>query len=163
MSFKTIKKQVTTRTAAYKKVATTQLRKNPLLSFVIALALLFGVIVIGDAIRKPEVVEEVAEPAPKQVRTYQIGSVPRVQLQAQVQKSGVITITAQTGGIVRSIPVEEGQTINAGTRVITLASNYAGANAMSVQRQIAGEQYTFNKENYDLQKDLIGQQILTTS
>lgn len=154
MTFKAIK----SKSVALKNNSVKQLKKNPLLSFVIALVVLFGLIALGNQFRKPEVVKESEEVQPKQVQVYQIGGVPKVAVQAKVQKSGVITIMAQTGGIVTSIPVEEGQNITAGTKVVRLASNYTGANAMSVQRQIASEQYSFNKDNYDLQKDLISKQ-----
>lgn len=126
-------------------------------SFFIALIILLLAIVLNSLLTpQPKTVEESA--ALKEVRVYQIGSAPRVKFAAKVDKEGVIQIVAQTPGIVSAINVYEGQQIFRGTNLLSLANNYQGGNALTVQRQLAATQYQNVIDTYDSQKALIGNQ-----
>ncbi|OGD87298.1 hypothetical protein A2164_04050 [Candidatus Curtissbacteria bacterium RBG_13_35_7] len=130
---------------------------RPLTSFFIILIILFILIVAGNFLTKPPETPQIAH-KPIPVEIFSIGSVPKVTMQAQIEKAGVVQIVAQAPGIVSNINVVEGQKVTRGKTLVALASNYLGGNAASIQRQLAQKQYQFTKDNYDLQKDLIAKQ-----
>lgn len=131
--------------------------RRPFLSFISLLGLLFLAIVVSNLLQKPKP-EATKPPVVKKVEVYRIGSVPKVHLQAQVEKSGVIAIVAQTAGIVQNIYVKEGDKVTKGKWLLTLSSNYQGGNALAVQREIAQKQNQLMEENYPAQKELISKQ-----
>lgn len=147
--------KTTTKRTALKTEAV--LQKHPIISLCVLLGLLFTFIAIGNYFRAVPV-EEAATIAPKQVATYTIGAVPRVELMGTGEKTGAVTIVAQSAGVVRAIPVKPGQEIKANQRVVSLSSTYAGASAPSIQRQIAQKQYEFTKDTYDSQSQTIAMQ-----
>jgi multidrug efflux pump subunit AcrA (membrane-fusion protein) len=77
---------------------------------------------------------------------------------AKIEKSGVISIYAQSQGIVQKVKVTEGQAVKRGTVLVALSTNYQGGNIASLSRQIAQKNYDFNVQNYDAQKDVIAKQ-----
>ncbi|HRN96616.1 MAG TPA: biotin/lipoyl-binding protein, partial [Candidatus Levybacteria bacterium] len=87
---------------------------------------------IGSYLSTPKPEPE-REQTPRAVSVYTLGKTPTVQLQAKIEKNGVIKITALSGGIVQSIPVIEGQTVKAGQTLINLSTNYNGANLPGLQ------------------------------
>lgn len=129
----------------------------PLQSFFILLAILFILIAAANFL-KPKAENIQATPPTKAVSVYKIGVAPRIQVQAKVEKSGVITITSLTSGVVSEINVTEGQEVGRGYNLIQLASNYQGGNAPATQAQLAQAQYDNNVANYDLQKTIIDKQ-----
>lgn len=140
-----------------KKQAGRLFMHHPILSVVITLALLLGLIAVQSALRKPKAEAEVTKPA-RVVDIFSIGQAPRVKAQAQIKKSGVIKIVAQTSGVVQQIPVKEGQTVSQGQNLAYISTSYGGGSTLSVQRQIAQKQYANAKDTYDEQKDLIAKQ-----
>lgn len=138
-----------------KNSSTTFLRRFPLLTFVIALGILLGLIVLANFIRKPPQDDQVKAPEPKLVETYNIGTAPIVQIQGRVEKTGVITIVAQTSGVVRKINAKPGDKVSKGSAFVSLSTNYQGGNSASVQRQIAQKQYQLSKDTLEQQKELI--------
>lgn len=130
---------------------------RPILSFAILLAALFITIVVGSFLTRPKQEKVEAKP-PKQVEVYQIGEAPRLSIQAKIEKSGIITISALSPGIVQYVNVTEGQKVAKGYNLLGLASNYQGGNAASLQKQLANLQYENVKNTYDLQKDTIKKQ-----
>jgi len=133
------------------------LAKRPLTSFFVALGILLGLIIISNFIFKPKAPVQKEIP-PKEVQTYKIGVAPRITVQAQVQKSGVIQIVVQTAGIVSSISANEGQKLSKGANFVNISSNYQGANAASLQTAIASRQYQFVKDTFDTQMEIISKQ-----
>lgn len=131
--------------------------RKPLISFFIILGVLFLLIVAGSFLRKPSK-EQVVEKTTKQVEIYRVGSAPKISVQAKIEKTGVVKIVAQSSGIVSTINVTEGQTVAQGTTLISLASNYSGGNAPSLQRQLSSLQYQNIKNSYDTQKEIIQKQ-----
>ena len=143
--------------ARRKKQIGTQFMRHPILSVVITLLLLLGLIAAQSAMRKPQPQKEVQKPA-RTVDIFSIGQAPRIKAQAQIEKSGVIKIVAQTSGVVQQIPVKEGQAISQGQNLAYISTSYGGGSTLSVQREIAQKQYANAKDTYDEQKDLIARQ-----
>lgn len=135
-----------------------RIRKYPLASFFVALAFLLMVLVLANFFGQPKTQETEVEKRVKKVRIYQIGSVPTVSLQAKVEKTGVVNVIAQTGGVVQKIHTFEGDRVYRGQSLMWLSQTYAGANAVSIQRQLAEKNYTHNKDTFDRQKELIEKQ-----
>jgi multidrug efflux pump subunit AcrA (membrane-fusion protein) len=131
--------------------------KYPMTAFFGMLIVLFALIFISNFLQTPKK-EEVLEEASKKVSIFSIGSVPYRSFQAKSEKSGTITIYAQTGGIVNNILVSEGDQVPAYKTLVSLASNYFGGNAASLQRQIAQKQYDNTSDTFGLQKAAIGKQ-----
>ncbi len=141
----------------YKKISR-KLEVRPLSSFFVLLIVLALLIVVGNFARKPKMLDEQKAKDPISVETYTIGNAPKITVPAQIEKEGVIQITSQTSAIVNKVNVKEGQYIEKGKTLISLASNYQGASASSVQRQLAGSQAKTAKETYIAQKDIIAKQ-----
>lgn len=133
-------------------------RLNPTQVVIGLSALLVVLLIAGKLLRQPEDTDETPTPEPRVVETYSIGSGPRVTVQAQVEKGNVITIMAQTAGVVQKVNVQAGQAVRSGQNLLSLASNYQGGNAATVQRQIAGLQYQLTSDTYEDQKSLVAKQ-----
>lgn len=142
---------------ASRRVAQTT-RKRPVLSFSLALLLLLLVIVLGNVLASLNKEEEVVQDTPQTVSVFSTSDGPSVRLQAKVEDSGVVEVVALSGGVVQSIPVEEGEEVAAGQTLVNLSSNYNGASIPGLATQIARSQYQNTKDTYDNQKDIIGKQ-----
>lgn len=135
------------------------IENNPIISFLTALGVLVGIIVVGNYFGKPETDAQVAEPEPKQVQTITIGqNGSTVQLSAVIEKEGVIQIMAQSAGVVQKIHFKPGQTVPSYKAVVSTSNTYSGSSAATVQRQIAEKQLQQTNDTYDLQIELIEQQ-----
>ncbi|OGD86167.1 hypothetical protein A2164_00085 [Candidatus Curtissbacteria bacterium RBG_13_35_7] len=139
------------------KTVNNQITKRPLTSFLVSLGILLCLIIISNFIFKPEI-PAVKEVPPKEVQTYKIGTAPSITVQAQVEKSGVIKVVAQTAGIISSISANEGRELSKGQNFVNISSNYQGASAASVQTTIASKQYQFARDTFDTQKEIIAKQ-----
>ncbi len=160
-----IEKKVTLRervTAPFAKIqprrryeqTTYLIRRRPFLSFLLALALLFALIAASNFLTPKK--QQVTKPENiKNVEVYNIGTTPKITLQAKVEKDGVIKITALTGGVVQTINVKEGDIVDKGTTLVNLSANYQGGNAASIQTQIAQKQFQNTKDTLQVQKDAI--------
>lgn len=144
------------------KKSSSFIQKHPFTSFFITLLVLFGLIFLGSTVFKTQPMEPVKQSEIKSVETFKIGSSPKVSTQAQVEKSGVIKVTAQMPGIVSSVNFIEGEIVEKGTVLINLASNYQGGNVMSLSRQIARAQLDLSNQTFDTQKELIHKQRTVT-
>jgi multidrug efflux pump subunit AcrA (membrane-fusion protein) len=133
------------------------IRRRPIFALLCAFGILLLVMIVTSIFNKtPEQPEENAQV--KSVSVYSIGESPTVTLQAQIEKNGVVNITALTGGVVNSIPVIEGQTVTKGQNLVQLATNYNGASLPGVQTQLARTQYNNVKDTYETQRDIIKKQ-----
>ncbi len=132
-------------------------KRRPIASLTGALLLLFLIIVLGTIISTPKKAQP-AKPPVKSVQVYKIGVAPRITVQAKIEKSGVVKMTSLTGGVVSFINVSEGDDVGQGANLVTLASNYAGGNALAIQAQIVQTQYKNVLDTYQQQKDLIQKQ-----
>lgn len=156
--FSRFKKSSSKKLAKVKKFVSYHLLKEPIKTFLVFLAILLVIIAIGSFVRRPsdDTGDETADP--KRVETFTIGQAPRVSVNTQIEKSGVVTIVAQTGGVVQSVLKTEGQTVVKGQTLVNLSTNYQGGNASGIQRQIAARNYQHTKDTFDTQKDLINKQ-----
>lgn len=132
--------------------------KKPLLNIFLGIFVFVLLIALSNFLQQTPKAEESENLQSKQVQTYSIGSVPRMTVQAQIEKSGVMKIVALSGGVVQKIYYREGEHVNKGNTIVSLSSNYQGGNAFSVQRQLAQTQYNSSQDTYSLQKDLISKQ-----
>ncbi|MBI4066874.1 hypothetical protein HY407_00680 [Candidatus Gottesmanbacteria bacterium] len=132
--------------------------RKPFKSFFIALGILFILIVISNILGKPKVETKKPVVVAKEVKIYTIGSAPKISVQAQVEKSGVIRITALTPGVVQFISKDLGYQVYKGEVLVGLSSNYQGGNTFSLQRQLAETQYQNTVSTADLQKEIIKKQ-----
>ncbi|MBI3984636.1 MAG: HlyD family efflux transporter periplasmic adaptor subunit [Candidatus Levybacteria bacterium] len=133
-------------------------KRKPITAFLMLLAVLFSLIVLSNLINRPVPEVEEAGLTTKDVSVYTIGTSPKIKVQAQVEKSGVIKIVSLGSGVVQGINVFVGQQIYRGTNLISMSTNYQGGNAFSLQRQLAQTQYKNVLDTYQAQKDLIGKQ-----
>lgn len=134
------------------------IQKKPFMFFFVILALLAALIVLGSTVFKAKPVEEQKSDNIKQIETFKIGTSPKISVQAQVEKTGVIQIVAQSPGIIWSVNTYEGELVERGRSLLTLANNYYGGNAPRLQRQIAQNQYDLSKQTLNTQKEIIEKQ-----
>lgn len=130
-------------------------QKKPLTSFLITLVVLLGIMFAGNTLTslgKKEIKKKIPV---KNVSVFRVSETPLLSLQAKIEKEGVVTITAQMPGIVQHINVKEGDNVKKGESIIQLASSYNGANAASLQHQLAQTQYQNVLDTFQTQKDLI--------
>lgn len=130
---------------------------RPMISFFGALVLLTLLLSVVKVLGTPKAETQETQVAPKSVKTYQIGAQPTMTVQAKVEKTGVITIVAQTGGVVRELNATEGDQVRANQVLLNLAATYGGANPAGIQRQIAQKSFTHAKDTFDAQLTLINQ------
>lgn len=133
-------------------------QKRPIATFLGLLLMLLGLIIISNVINRPKPEATETSLPTKEVEVYTIGQSPKITVQAQVEKSGVIRVVSLGAGVVQSINVEVGQEIGEGTNLISMSTNYQGGNAFSVQRQLAGAQYKNAKDTYKTNVELIDKQ-----
>src|SRR5438876_3735173 len=140
------------------------IRKRPLVNFYLALFVFVFIIFLSSRFQVVSPAEVVKAPL-KEVSLYSIGSVPKIKVEAQVEKSGVVTVVALSGGVVQKINYREGDKVGVGDTLVSLSSNYQGGNVQSVQRVLANNQYGAAVDNFGLQKSLIQDQrnVATTS
>lgn len=129
------------------------LEKHPTPSFLILLALLFGVIWLSASSRTPEDEAPEAVSEPKTSRAFAAKESGFVTATAQVKKSGVIDIVALTSGTVQSIAVRVGQPVSAGTMLVTLTNDY-GANAGRIAAGKAALEAQFTDRVFALEKEI---------
>lgn len=132
-------------------------RRRPFASFFMALLVLFIIIVIGSILTRPPETETPENPVTS-VEVFGIGTGPVITTQAQVHKTGVIKVVAQTAGVVQAINVSEGDTVQRGQRLVTLSTNYQGGNAPAISAQVASAQYKNTVDTFATQKELIDKQ-----
>ncbi len=133
------------------------IKKYPFRAFFLTLFLLFVVILLGNLLNTPTKLTKQKAPI-IQVQTYQIGTPPMEQLQAQIQKSGVVSINSQANGIIQTVNVTEGQNVSKGTNLVYLSSNYQGGSSVDIQAEIAQKQNQITDETYQEQKDILAKQ-----
>lgn len=134
------------------------IQTKPFASFFVLLGLLFVLLVIGRIASKPKAAPAQAQAAAKPVTTYKVNGESSLEVQAKVEKSGVISLIAQTSGIVQSVSVKDGMRVARGARIANLSTTYSGANAASLSRALAQKNRMFTEDNYQTQKDIIDKQ-----
>lgn len=126
--------------------------------FLAVTALLVAVLIVAGRLWRQKDISQLPKPPAKSVNVYQVGRSPRIELMARVQKSGVVKVLAQTGGVVQKIMVKSGDQVYRGQALAYISSNYTGSSALVLQSQIAQTQYQHAKDSFDPQKELIAKQ-----
>lgn len=162
--FSALRERVTSSSKNSYNKASVFVKRRPLASIAIAFGLLLLVLIAGKTLGQAPA-EQPKQPATKAVTVYGIGDTPKATFQAKIEKSGVVQVMAQAGGIVQYISAKEGEKVGDGQQLISLSSNYQGGNAAGVQRQIAQTQYQNVLDTFGLQTDLLNKQrdVATTS
>lgn len=127
----------------------------PLRYFFGFMGVLLLLIVLSHVFQTPPKAVVQNERLTKEVEVVSIGKAPRIRIQAKVEKSGVIKITALTGGVVQQIYKHEGDAVQKGNWLFGFSTNYQGGVAQSVTRQVAEKNYQFLSDTYDTQKEVI--------
>lgn len=131
---------------------------RPMVSFFGFLGVLLLLVVAGSLLRTPNTVADQKSPEPKLVETYSFGDTPKMTFTAKVEKSGVVSVFAQSAGVVQKLHLSEGKRVTRGQTIVSLSSNYQGTNIASISRQIAQKNADSATSNYDLQMDIIHRQ-----
>lgn len=129
------------------------LEKHPNISFVIILALLFGVIFLASLSRNPEEGVKETVQTIKTTRVFAVREAPFITATAKVKKSGVVDIVAVTSGTVQSVNVRIGQTVAPGTTLVTLTNDY-GVNAAQLSAEKTRLESEFTERTYSLQEEI---------
>jgi multidrug efflux pump subunit AcrA (membrane-fusion protein) len=133
------------------------IRRRPMTAFFITLGLLFLLIVLGNFFKTPA--QKTPEPEiVKDVTVLTLGHSSVVKVSGLVEKQGILQISAQNSGVVSKIHVTEGEFVAKGDSLVNLSSNYQGAVAPSISRQIAAKQYQNSKDTFASQKEIIAKQ-----
>ncbi len=146
------------RAGAYRKRTSVFIDKRPFASFFVILGILLLLIIVSNILGAQKPPEQKKEAQVKRVKIYSIGTSPKLTVQAQIEKSGAIKITALTPGVVQAIFKNTGESFTKGETLIGLSSNYQGGNTSSLSRQLAQTQYNNATETYETQKDIIQKQ-----
>ncbi len=152
-----IKDYFVTKSRIYRVRVVKHINKHPLRSFFIALGLVLALIIISSLLPKPKT-EVIKQEVIKSVEVYRIGTAPKISVQAQIKKSGVIAINSQTSGIVNKIHSFEGTKVSRGALLLEIGTNYYGGNSASVSRQITQKQADLTNSTYPDQKEIIKKQ-----
>ncbi len=156
--YTTAKNTFMTRTQPARNRASRFFHDHPFKALFSLLGLLVLLIIISNLLNRPTEDTTTAETKPKKVEIYQIGSAPRITVQAQTEKSGVVTITALSGGVVQQIFVEPGSDVSAGQSLLSLSSTYQGGNLPYLQLSVVAAQLKNTEETFQTQKDIIAKQ-----
>jgi len=156
--FRNAKQAIIKNTETSRKKVTTFASSRPFATLFSLLGILLVLIVVGNIFRKPEETIKQNEQQTKSVQVYRIGEAPKMTIQAQVEKSGVVTITALSPGVVQQIYYAPGDYVAQGSTLLTTSTNYQGGNAAYLQAQIASRQLQNINETYDTQKEIIAKQ-----
>jgi RND family efflux transporter MFP subunit len=128
--------------------------RRPLTSFFITLALVLALIILGNLLNKPQPAQNIAPVVVKTVQVYTLEENPTIHLQAQVEKSGVITISSLSSGVVSRLYVKEGTYVRRGKTLAYISTNYQGGSVTGLQSSIAEKQLADLEANLADRKDL---------
>lgn len=139
-----------------KKVSQT-IARFPLITFLLMLALMFGIIFLSNQIRTPVADEsdEVDEQA--SVEVYSLDTTMSAPVLAEVERADTITLVATASGIV-SRTLAEGAYVYHGGEIVKLADTYGGASQAGVAAALAARNVEYQNDIYDLNKSILDKQ-----
>lgn len=124
----------------------TTLGAYPATSFFVLLALLFGIIVLGNILRTPEDTSNQSAVEAKETKLFDTATDTAViTVPAKVKKESVINIVALTPGIVSNILVSPGRSVAAGQTLFTLTNDYQSGSS-EVAKSLARETARLTEE-----------------
>lgn len=129
---------------------------KPMRVFWIFVVVLLSIIIALGVLRKEQPESEGTE----YNATYADVSGFEISIKAlgEVNDSSVVTIYAQTAGIVTSVLKPSGSYVTSGQTIVTLDNTYSGANASAIQSAIATAQLGNYEKTYEKQLDLLNTQ-----
>lgn len=122
------------------------IEKHPMPMFLGLLAAMLITTALGSWLRRPDAPVVSSEPTPIPVEIFLQGEQPRISLTGVVEKTGVITLSAQTPGVIQTVHLSQGATVTRGSRIVSISSNYLGGNAASVARAISEKNAQFSSD-----------------
>jgi multidrug efflux pump subunit AcrA (membrane-fusion protein) len=131
---------------------------RPLLSFLLALVVLFVIIFVSNKIRSQHDVLSEIPLTEKIVSTVRVDNGQYADLSGHVEKDGVVTIVAGVSGIVHGLYVNDGQMVYAGQRIAYFSDTYSGGSSAAVGYQIAQRQAQASNETFDKTMGIIDDQ-----
>jgi multidrug efflux pump subunit AcrA (membrane-fusion protein) len=146
------------RSAETRNFVKKDIQKKPLTNFLLSLLIFILLIALSAQLQTVSDISESRENEAREVVLFEIGANPRVNVQARIEKTGVVTVSALSSGVVKKVNFREGEKILAGQTIIKLSTNYQGGNASFVQRKIAENQYKSIEDTFGLQKETIQKQ-----
>lgn len=135
-------------------------KKKIIISFILINGLIGSLIFFINSRKPVKQVEKTTkkEENIKKVTVFRAGERPKLKINLEVEKTGIITINSQTSGIIKKIHIKEGDKVAINQRLFDISNNYQGGNLFSNQREIAYRQYKEQQENLPLQKEIINNQ-----
>ncbi len=135
------------------------IKKRPISVFLAFLVFLLILIFIGNKTREPKVTEQqIQDEALKRVSVFKIDEVPRVSVQAKIDKENVIELFAQKSGIASYVYAKAGQRVYRGNTIVYISDTQFGANNSSVALEIAKKQNELSNENIERQLSIFKKQ-----
>jgi multidrug efflux pump subunit AcrA (membrane-fusion protein) len=133
-------------------------KRKPILFTLLLLVLLLLLIAASEYARRNSTSTQTSSKPTKKVAMFTVGEIPRISVLGEVTKENVVTLAAQTGGIISSVHVKAGDFVAANQTIATIGSDYQGNVAASVQKSLAGTNYNHLAKTYKDQKEIIAKQ-----
>jgi len=136
------------------------LKRYPFISFIISLLLIFLLIFFNNKFLNKKLEEEVEqkEEISRTVEIYDLNTKAKENFTGKATNTSLVTVYAQTGGVVSDLYIQEGTPVTYGAWLAYLSTNYNGASASTVQTNISREQLNNLKTTLYSQNDLIAKQ-----
>ncbi len=112
--------------------------------FLFSIGLLILLLTVGWWLRR-ETPDEQKTVQPKNIEVYSIGEAPALTFMARVDKAGVVTVQAQSPGVINWIGVTEGDWVKKGSRLVQIGATYNTGSVQGAQAAVARKQYELAK------------------
>jgi|GEM_PF-2602316 len=137
-----------------KKIGTI-IGKFPLITFFIALGILFAVIYVSSELRTQEQSDTNAqETTSRSVEVFDVDEKITIEVLGEVDRADTITLVATSNGIIQRI-APEGNFVYRGGQVARVADTYSGTSAAGISAEIAQRTKEHQEEVYDDQKTIL--------
>ena len=128
--------------------------KYPLITFLLALALLFAIIFIGKKMRDQNTEDSLKKEIIKNVEIFDTSTKLLAPITGEVDRTDTIVLRATTNGIVtRSL--KAGDKVYRGKEIIKLADTYSGSSQAEATAALAQRNAQFQNETSDTQRDIL--------
>ena len=124
------------------------LKRFPFVSFLILLGVLFGLIMLGNALRAPDASDGEGEMPARTVRVVTEYTPKYSQVSGVVERSRAVTIRAGIAGVVERVEVSEGNQVGADRVLVVLADAYDGSAGAFVAEDVAERGVAYQNESY---------------
>lgn len=142
------------RVQRYRTTTSRYVKRYPLFILALMLVGLLVLIIFSSQLQEVESPDEAIPPI-RSVRTFTLGAQPKIEVVAQVEQTGEVTIVAQNPGIVQAVPVQPGDKVSARQRVASLSTNYYGGNVQALQSMLARTQYQHARDTLQTQLETV--------